>query len=253
MKAELSQSKLKWSNDEVLERFATRVILYIDPKFPDSDSDIPPEEDPFSDYNIAKNKIKDYGKRCDLTEDEYLLALNFASKGILVVDDQIVKIYREINQINLAEIERGYTDFKIRDQKHQNSKNEIRKFLNPPQPKLTPEEYRTLTLSNIRKDYHRFKADGKVLATSVFYDLIKNTGIVKVKLEFVEKFLKNFVPEVAEGKLGSDGTSLPKVIKKDVFVEFQNEMINHYIIHLELHQTIEEEWIKHWETLLIKS
>ena len=219
-------------------------MLFIDPKFTDEDP-----EDQFSDFNIAKNKIVDFGRRCDLTEMEYILALNFASKGILVLDDQIVKIYREINQINLAEIERGYTEFKVRDQRHQNSKNEISKLLNPPPPKMTPEEYEAATLENIRKDYHRFKADGKVLATPVFYELIKQEKGDKVKLKFVEEFLKNFVPESAEGKLSGDGTALPKVVKKDAYLEFQNEMIFNYVIYLKLHETSEEIWMQHWKRL----
>lgn len=253
VKEEISQKKLRWSDDDTLERFASRVILFIDPKFTDNDSGKLPEEDPFSDYSIAKNKIKDFGRRCDLTENEYVLALNYASKGILVIDEHVVKVYREINQINLAEIERGYTDFKVRDQKYQNAKTEIRKFLTPPEPKMTPEQYAAVTAENIRKDYHRFKADGKVLATPTFYDLIKKTGIEKVKLQFVENFLKNYVPEVAEGKLSAAGTALPKLIKKDAYLEFQNEMISNYVIYLKLHESSEEIWMQHWKRLQTKA
>lgn len=247
----MSQSKLKWSSEEVLERLANRVILFIDPKFNDNGGD--PEKDPFSDYNIAKNKIKDFGRRCEITEEEFILALNFASKGILMVEDQIVKIYREINQINLSEIERGYSEFKSRDQKHQNGKKEISNLLNPPPPKMTKEEYEALTFNNIQKDYHRFKSDGKVVATPVFYDLIKSERGDKVKLQFVETFLKNYVPETAEGKLSSDGTSLPKVIKKDAYVEFQNEMISNYVLYMKLNDTSEEVWLQHWKRLYQKS
>lgn len=166
-----------------------------------------------------------------------------------MLDDQKVKIYREINQINLAEIESGYLDFKARDQKHQNGKSEISKLLNPPPPKLSPEEYEALKLENIRKDYHRFKADGKVLASPIFYDLVKKDKGDKVKLQFVENFLKNFVPQTAEGKLSADGTALPKVIKKDAYLEFQNEMINNYVIYYKLHETSEEVWMQHWKRL----
>jgi len=182
-----------------------------------------------------------------------LLALNFASKGILVLDDQKIKIYREINQINLAEIESGYVEFRARDQKHQNSKEEIKNFLNPPPAKMTDEEFEKMTFENIRKDFHRFKADGKVLASPVFYDLIKKEKGDKVKLIFVENFLKNYVPEVAEGKLSSESTALPKIIKKDAFLEFQNEMISNYVIYLKLHETSEDLWMKHWKRLYKKN
>jgi len=97
VKVEIQQSKLKWSDDQTLERFANRVILAIDPKFSDGDSD-----DQFSDFNIAKNKVYDFGRRCDLTEGEYLLALEMAMKGKLVLDEQKVKIYREILHKHLS-------------------------------------------------------------------------------------------------------------------------------------------------------
>ncbi|WP_347216660.1 hypothetical protein [Chryseobacterium sp.] len=231
-------------------RFANRVVFDIDPKFPDDDNN--DLDDPLSPLNIAINRVRDYAKRSDLTEQEFLIALSMAQKGLLQIDGEKVRFFREINQAHFAQYEMGYVEFKIRDQKYQNAKDSIRKVLSPPEKKMTPEEYKALTLENIRKDYHRFKVDGKILATPVFYDLIKKTGIVKIKLEFVENFLKNFIPEVAEGKIGSNGTSLPKVIKKDAYVEFKNEMIKHYVIHLELQKKTEEEWIKHWEALLTK-
>lgn len=245
--AEIKQSKLKFSGIEVLTRFANRVVLFIDPKF--SDDDI---ENPLSDINIALNKVKDFGTRCNLTEEEFLLALDYASKGLLTIDEQKVKVYREINQINLSEIEYGYNDFKVRDQKHQNGKDKIQVLLNPPPPELSLEELEVLKLENIRKDYHRFKADGKVLATHIFYNLIKKDRGDKVKLAFVEKFLQSFVPEIAEGKLSSGSTALPKIIKKDVYVEFQNEMINNYVIYLKLNEKSEELWMQYWMRLIEK-
>lgn len=246
MIAEISQPKLKWSSPEIIERFANRVILFIDPKFTDEDPD-----NPLSDINIALNKVKDYAKRSDLTESEFLIALEMAPKGFLTLDGEKVKFFREVNQANFAEYEAGYIEFKSRDAKFQNGKAEISKYLNPPPPEMTFDELQKTTIENIRKDYHRFKADGKVMATPIFYDLIVFArGGGKVKLEFVENFLKNYVPEVAEGKVGSNGTSLPKVIKKDVFVEFQNEMICNYVEYLKLHETSEDLWVQHWERLL---
>lgn len=247
MRAEIQQSKLKWSDDQTLERFANRVILAIDPKFSDGDTD-----DQFSDFNIAKNKVYDFGRRSDLTEGEYLLALEMAMKGKLVLDEQKVKIYREINQINLSEVEQAYQIFKQQDQRYANGKRELQKFLAPPPPPpLTAEELKGISLENIKKDYHRFNADGKVLATHLFYDLIKKTRGEKIRLEFVETFLKNFVPEVAEGKLTATGsTQMPRVIKKDVYVEFQDEIIKQYVMHLKINEQTESEWVKHWENLL---
>ncbi|MEG0848499.1 MAG: hypothetical protein RSE50_00940 [Myroides sp.] len=246
MRAEIQQSKLKWSDDVTLERFSNRVILAIDPKFSDGDSD-----DQFSDFNIAKNKVYDFGRRCDLTEGEYLLALEMAMKGQLVLDEQKVKIYREINQINLSEVEQAYQIFKQQDAKYSHGKKELQKFLTPAPKEVTPEELKKLRLENIKKDYHRFNADGKVLATHLFYDLIKKTRGEKIRLEFVETFLKNFVPEVAEGKLTATGsTQMPRVIKKDVYVEFQDEIIKQYVMHLKINEQTESEWVKHWENIL---
>lgn len=229
-----------------LERFSNRVIMAIDPKFTDDDPD-----DKYSDFNIAKNKVYDFGRRCNLTESEFLLALEMAMKGQLVLDDQKVKIYREINQINLSEVEQAYHIFKQQDQRYANGKRELQKFLAPPPPPpLTAEELKEISIDNIKKDYHRFNADGRVLATPLFYDLIKKSRGEKIRLQFVEDFLKSFVPEVAEGKLTAAGLSqIPKVIKRDVYVEFQNEIIRQYVIHLKLNDQTEAEWIKHWENL----
>lgn len=243
--AEISQPKLKYADNDVLTRFANRVVLFIDPKFSDDSPD-----DPLSDINIALNKVIDYGRRSNLTENEFMLALDMAPKGLLEIDGEKVKFFREINQAQLGQYEAGYIEFKSRDNKFQNAKDKISLFLNPPPPELSPEEYEIITLNNIRNDYHRFKADGRVLATPIFYDLIKKTGIEKVKLSFVENYLKNFVPEISEGKLSSGGTALPKVVKKDAYVEFQNEMIVHYVIHLKLHELTEDEWVEQWKKLL---
>lgn len=242
---------LKQSNEEQINIFTAKVLNYFNPKY---------GENPTLEEELACADIHRFAMRCEITEDEFMLALDLATEGKLKTEPDAagnignIKLYREIDIIKLGEVKAAYIRFKNDDEKYKNGKAKIKAFLNPPEKKLTAEEYRTLTLNNIRKDYHRFKADGKVLATPVFYDLIKKTGIVKVKLDFVEKFLKKFVPEIAEGKISSGSTSLPKVIKKDAYVEFQNEMISHYIIHLNLHEITEEEWVKHWELLMkIKS
>lgn len=89
-----------------------------------------------------------------------------------------------------------------------------------------------------------------VLASHIFYDLIRKNRGDKVSFKFVEDFLKNFVPETAEGKLTSEGTAMmPRVIKKDVYVEFQNEIIKNYILFLKLNEETEESWMNHWKSL----
>ncbi|MGU3377378.1 hypothetical protein [Chryseobacterium sp. M5A1_1a] len=246
--AEISQPKLKFSSSEALIRFANRVVFEIDPKYSDEDPD-----NLLSDINLAINKVADFGKRCDLTENEFLIALKMAPMGLLQIDGEKVKFFREINTAQLSQYEQGYVEFKAMDQKHQNGKTEISKLLNPPTPKLTTEEYEAMTMDNIRKDYHRFKADGRVLASPVFYDLIKKNRGDKIKLQFVEDFLKNYVPQTAEGKLTNDSTALPRVIKKDAYVEFQNEMIVNYVMYMKLHETSEELWMQHWKMLYQKS
>ncbi|AZA82198.1 hypothetical protein C1637_09790 [Chryseobacterium lactis] len=231
--------------------FANKVVFEIDAKIEDDGNDDP--EDALSPTNIALNRVIDYAKRSDLTEKEFMIAISMAQKGLLQIDGEKVRFFREINQAHFAQYEMGYIDFKIRDQKYQNAKDSIQKFLSPPEKKMTPEEYEALTLENIRKDYHRFKADGKTLATPIFYELIKKDKGDRVKLVFVENFLKNYAPETAEGKLSADGTALPKLIKKDAYLEFQNEMIKNYIIYLKLHESSEEIWMQHWKRLNVKN
>lgn len=230
-------------------RFANRVVFEIDPKFPD-DEESNDLDNPLSPLNMAINRVIDYGRRSDITEKEFMIAISMTQKGLLQIDGEKVRFFREINQAHFAQYEMGYVDFKIRDQKYQNAKDSIKKVLSPAPKPVTPEELKQLSLVNIKKDYHRFNADGKVLATPLFYNLIKKKGLEKVKLSFLETFLKNFVPEVAEGKLTAAGSSqMPKVIKKDVYVEFQDEIIKQYVLHLKINEQTESEWIKHWENL----
>lgn len=238
---------LKSSSEQDVNVFTAKVINFFNPKF-ETETEV----------ELARADIFKFALRCELTAEEFLLALNLATEGKLKSEingeggAEVIKLYRDIDSIKLGEVKAAYMRYKIEDEKYKKGKDQIRNYLNPPPPKMTSEEYEALTLENIKRDYHRFKADGKVLATPLFYDLIKQARGENIKLKFVESFLKNFVPEVAEGKLSATGTALPKLIKKDAYLEFQNEMIVNYVLYLKLHETSEEVWMQHWKRLINK-
>lgn len=241
---------LKYASEIEVNTFCAKICSLFNPKFSGSSA----EQDAQSE--IAFATTYDFAKKCELTAQEFILAFHLASEGKLKTESdtngnsEIVKLYREIDIIKLGEIKSAYIRFKTSDEKYKKGKNKLRSFLTPPPKQVTPEEMKELTMDNIKKDYHRFKADGKVLATPVFFDLIKKKMGGVIKLDFVDRFLKNFIPEVAEGKLTPTGsTQLPKIIKKDVYVEFQDEIIKQYIMHLKINNYTETEWINHWEKL----
>ena len=71
-KAEISQSMLKWSNDEEVSVFTARVLNFINPKFNDE-----------HEIQLAEAELYSFAKKCELTANEFLLALDLASDGKL--------------------------------------------------------------------------------------------------------------------------------------------------------------------------
>ena len=141
-KAEISQSMLKWSNDNEKEVFANTVLNFINPKFESEEE-----------YMAAKSILIEFSHKCDLTPAEFMLGLEMAADGILVsVPDHEgksypVKMFREIDRLKLGEIKNAYQYFKRSNINYEKDKAKIKLFLNPP-PEITPEQIKAERLKN---------------------------------------------------------------------------------------------------------
>lgn len=130
MKAEVSQSMLKRSNEKDVELFAARVISFINPKSDDPDAEFP----------LAAAEIKDFAKDCQLTAEEFLSALRLATKGKLIgLDGNPIKLFREIDILKFGEVEAAYIEYKNLNPVYTKSKKELKQLIEAPK-EPTPEE-----------------------------------------------------------------------------------------------------------------
>ncbi len=244
MKAEISQSMLKLSSNEDISEFTARILNFFNPKF-----ESPSEEE------LASADIYLFASRCELTADEFLLALSLATEGKLKSEidkdgnAETIKLFREIDIIKLGEVKAAYIRYKNDDEQYKKGKSDIKAFLNPPLPEPTPEEKKAQFNKFLKEEYSRLQKKGQVLGTTTFYDLIRKDFEV-VKLGFVEKFLKEFKHEVFQDEnrsLEFHLASSKKVIKKDVFLSFKELFITKYIEKEKLKELSELDWILYWE------
>ncbi|MEE3723957.1 hypothetical protein V2H21_01065 [Riemerella anatipestifer] len=230
--AELSMPSLRLSSDEARERFAYRLIYFINPKFEDAD-----EENPHSEFNLAKNTAIDFSRRCDLTEGEFMLALDLCHRGELFLNDTPVKLFREIDRLKLGEVEQAYKAYKNQNKQHEIAKEKVKKFLNPPK-ELTEEEKRRERFKFLENQWQMLKEKGKVSGSVIFYELIKK-DLKVINIGFVEKVLQTFKPELASAE--------KKIIKQDVFLYFKERFLDAVIKKEKLNELTKEEWVKYWE------
>lgn len=128
VQAEISQSMLKWSNDQQREEFAEQILNFINPKFESEEE-----------YNGSVFVLLEFAKTCELTAREMLLALEMAADGKLFDGEHRVKVFREIDRLKLGEIKGAYINYKRADRQYEIGRDKIRKALQPEyQP--TPEQ-----------------------------------------------------------------------------------------------------------------
>ncbi|GAB0155921.1 hypothetical protein CHRYSEOSP005_11830 [Chryseobacterium sp. Alg-005] len=247
MRAEISQSTLKLSNDEVIAEFTARLLSFINPKF-ESDAEA----------EIAEAEIYAFASKCELTPDEYFLALELAAdKKLFSEPDENgnssrIQLYREIDRLKLGEVKAAYIYHKTVDEQYKIGKNNIKAFLEPPETQHTPEQKKADRTKFYIAEYRRLQLEGGVLGTVIFYDLIKKRGLKTVKVGFIEAVLSTFVPEKTENIVRKDEPEkikIPRVQKNDPLTYFKDCIVKAYIEKENLKEFTEEAWIEYWEKL----
>ena len=101
------------------------------------------------------------------------------------------------------------------------------------------------------EEYKRLQRDGKVLGTTIFYDLIKKEGLETVKLKWLEAILDKFKPETVDKSLINEPqlVKLPKIKKHDAKTFFIDELVHAYFVNKKLKDLSEEDFINHWENI----
>ena len=219
-----------------------RVIAFINPKFEDEDPN-----NPLSEINIQKTIVLDFASKCSLSANEFILAMDMAARRQLFINDEPVKLFREIDRLKLGEVESAYLEFKRNDKTYSEDKLKIKAFLNPPPPELTEEEKKAERLKFFKIEFKNLKGKGVVTGSVVFYPIISH-GLNHVNLAFVERFLENFTPKEYKSKGGLPAINNPmEVIEKNAFVEFKNHFVNAVIKGRKLNELSENEWVEYWE------
>lgn len=238
---------LKQSNEEHMNIFTAKVLNYFNPKF----------EDPEIEEKLARADILRFAMRCEITEAEFMLALDLATEGKLQTapdsagNMENIKLYREIDIIKLGEVKAAYLRFKSVDEKYKNGKDKIAALLNPPSVELTPGQKKEIRIKFLKEEFSRLQTKGEVLGSVQFYDLLRKEHKV-IKIGFVEKFLQTVkLEEYVDAGRSTEvhKASSKKVIKKDPFLEFKELFVSSYITKMKLKDVTEEKWIEHWETL----
>lgn len=246
-KAQISQSMLKYASDSEISQFAIRLINFINPKFEEGEAE------------IAEAEIYSFAKNCELTANEFLLALELSADGKLYSEpdtngnSEKIKLYREVDRLKLGEVKSAYIALKRADKVFQEDAKKIKAFLEPPKPEPTEEELKEQRLKFYSEEYKRLQRDGKVLGTTIFYDLIKKEGLETVKLKWLEAILDKFKPETVDKSLINEPqlVKIPKIKKHDAKTFFIDELVHAYFVNKKLKELSEEEFIKHWENIFL--
>ena len=244
-----------------LEMFALHVLKFINPNFENPDFN-----DPNSDASLNKLTVIQFAKKCRLTPKEFLMALDLVPRGELTtVEDRNgedyerpLKLFARVDERNLIEIETAYGRYKVRNKQYERGKSEIKAFLEPPKPELTPEQLKAERIDFYKTDFARLQREGKVMGTVIFYDLIKKNGLEKVNLKFVENVLDKFQPETTEPDGLSRSTEpqqikIPKVRKHDAKVFFIDALVAAYFEKEKLKELSESGFVEYWENIFEKT
>lgn len=165
---------LKQSNEEQINVFTAKVLNYFNPKF----------EDPEIEEELARADILRFAMRCEITEAEFMLALDLATDGKLKTEPDSngnvgsVKLFREVDIIKLGEVKAAYIRFKNEDEQYKKGKLKIKKLLNP-EPKRSPEEIKAEKKKNWDSLVEAVKKGEKCEHAFLFYEFtIKKGGLV---------------------------------------------------------------------------
>jgi hypothetical protein len=243
---------LRWSNDEDVSIFTARVLNFINPKFADQ-----------HEIELAETEIYSFALKCDLTANEFLLALELAVDGKLFSEpdengnSKKVQLFREIDRLKLGEVKSAYIYHKTIDKQYESGKAEIKAFLEPPKVEPTAEEKKQSFLQMCRTDFGRLQKEGSVLGTTEFYKYIKKNGIETVRISWLESVLERFQPETFENGLSLSKVGslldMPKKTKQDAKLFFINNLVKAYFEKEKLKDLSEDEFLEYWQSIYEKN
>lgn len=240
---------LKHSDDNQVSIFTARVLNFINPKFDDPESEMP----------LAEVELYAFARSCELTCDEFLLALELAADGKLYTEpdekgnSRKIQLFREIDRLKLGEVKSAYLHHKKIDKQYESGKAIIKAFLEPPKPELTPEEKKAERVAFYKTEYERLQRGEMVLGSTIFYDLMKRSGLEKVNLKFVEVILDKYEPETFESGLTTSKVGsmldIPKKTKHNAKVFFINAIVKAYFDKNKLKELTQDQFIEYWEKI----
>jgi hypothetical protein len=240
-KAEVQSLMLKYASDNDISVFSARVISFINPKFDEGE------------FELAEADIYSFAKNCELTAEEFLIALELASERKLSNEKgEIIQLYKQIDRLTLGTVKSAYIELKKTDKNYNDDKLLIKNYLSPENAEKTPEEKQKQRIDFLTEEYRRLIKDGKVLGTVIFYGLMKKSGIETVKLKWLEHTLDRFKPEEPEKlmrSLETESLKLPKIKKNDVKTYLIDNLVYAYFRANKLNEMTEKEFIEYWENI----
>ena len=244
MKAEISQSMLKWSSEDEINTFCAKICSLFNPKYVGNQQ----EKDALMEIDFAT--AYSFSKNCELTADEMELAFHLATEGKLKSEIDKdgnatpIQLYREVDAIKLGELKSAYIRYKRDDVGYGLGKEKIKAFLAPPEKEHTPEEQKDNRKAWFTSEFERLQKGESVLGSTHFFDLITANEEIKMNVADVAVALGKFNPEKA---LGKNGEGLPIVKKNDVVTYFKDKLVASYIKKHNLKELSLEEFINYWE------
>ena len=249
LKAEIAQSTLKHCDDQQISVFIAKVLNFINPKFDDVETEM----------QLAEAELYSFAHKCELTTDEFMIALEMAVDGKLYTEpdenghSKRIQLFREIDRLKLGEVKAAYLYHKKIDKQYEIGKSIIKAFLEPPQKELTPEEKKTERINFYKTEFERLQKGEMVLGTTIFYELIKQAGLERISLKYVESVLDKFQPETFQSglsvsKVGAQ-LDIPKKVTHNAKVFFIGEIVKSYFKKHNLKELTQDQFIDYWENI----
>ena len=245
VRAEITQSTLKQTsldNPNEIEAFINEVFAKVNPTFTDGENGV----------KLAESEIRRYAKQSLITREEFFIARTLLSRDLLFdFDGNPLKPFKIIDFEFFNKVETAYINFRNHEKTREIGIAKLKAFLEPPKPEPTEEELKEQRLKFYSEEYKRLQRYGKVLGTTIFYDLIKKEGLETVKLKWLEVILDKFKPETVDKSLINEPqlVKLPKIKKHDAKTFFIDELVHAYFVNKKLKDLSEEDFINHWENI----
>lgn len=190
--------------------------------------------------------IIEFAQNCNITANEYMLALDLASRRLLTLNGEVIKVFREIDRLKLGEIETAFTEYKRHDPNAEKGEKMINQHLNqekePSEAEKELERKRFLTNA-----FNKYKATGEIIGGTLLYEKLRKR-VSLVGLDFLDNFIRNYTGERVEKTQGL----IPfRVEKTNLKVEWATAYVKQFC-DLKLSQLNLNGWIEFWEQYFIE-